>query len=182
MCFRHLGFIPRSFRYKVFGSLLSRLDRRICVFKFSPGISLSVCSCSASSSGFVRIGTYFPSRLDMSYTIGVPVSSGISSSSSSSSSSLVSLSARFLFWTIFNLPFRMSRRISSQRPYFPSSPHRQCRFFVGFISPVAFTDGSFLFFLSVWNSGPEIIFQFIIFPVSIFLVLSVPLSAVWILL
>ena len=126
----------------LFGFLLSRSDRLICVFKFSPGISLSVCSCSASSSGLVRIGSYLPSFSDVSYTFGVPVSSGISSSST------VSLSARFLFRTIFNLPFRMSRKISSQRPFFPSSPRRQCRFF-GFISPVVFTAGSFLFFLSV---------------------------------
>ena len=110
----------------LFGFLLSRSVRLFCVFKFSPVISLSVCSCSASSSGFVRIGTYLPSFSEVSYMIGVPVSSGISSSSSSSS---VSLSARFLFWTIFSLPFRMSRRISSHRPYFPSSPRRQCRFF-----------------------------------------------------
>ena len=100
----------------LFGFLLSRLVRLICVFKFSPLISLSVCSCSASSSGFVRIGTYLLSSSDVSYTIGVPVSSGISSSSSSSSSSSVSLFARFLFWTIFSLPFRMARRISSHRP------------------------------------------------------------------
>ena len=124
-----------SIRYAtVSGFLLSRLVRLICVFKFSPVFSLSVCSFSASSSaGFVRIGTYLPSFLDVSYMIGVPVSSGISSSSSSSSSSSVSLSARFLFWTIFSLLFRMSRRISSHRPYFPSSPRRQCRFFCLFL-------------------------------------------------
>ena len=132
----------------LFDFLLSRLVRLICVFIFSPVISLSVCSCSASSSGFVRIGTYLPSFSDVSYTIGLPVSSGISSSSSSSSSSSVSLSAHLMFWTIFSLPFRMSRRISSHRLYFPSSPRRQCRFF-GFISPVVLIPGSFLFFLLV---------------------------------
>ena len=132
----------------LFGFLLFRLERLICDSEFSPGISLSVCSCSVSSSGLVRIGTYLPSFSDVSYTIGVPISSGVSSSSSSSSSSSVSLSARFLFWTSFNLPFRMSRRISSQRPYFPSSPRMQCRF-LGLISPVVFVTGSFLFFLSV---------------------------------
>ena len=126
---------------RFFSFLLSRLVRLICVFKFSPVISLSVYSCSASSFGFVRIGTCLPSSSDVSYTIGVPVFSGILSSS-------VSLSARFLFWTIFSLPFRMSRRISSHRPYFPSSPRRQCRFW-GFISPVVFSAGSFLLFLSV---------------------------------
>ena len=98
----------------LFGFLLSQLERLNCVSKFSPGISLSVCSCSVSSSGLVRIGTYLPFLSDVSYSIGVPVSSGISSSSSSSSSSSISLFARFLFWTIFSLPFRMSRMISSQ--------------------------------------------------------------------
>ena len=123
----------------LFGFLLSRLVCLICVFKFSPVISLSVCSCSVSSSGFVRIGTYLPSFSDVSYMISVPVSSGISSSSS------VSLSARFLFWTTFSFPFRMSRRISSHRPY---STWRQSRFFA-IISPVVFSAGSFLLFLSV---------------------------------
>ena len=59
----------------LFGFLLFRLERLICDSEFSPGISLSVCSCSVSSSGLVRIGTYLLSLSDMSYTIGVPVSS-----------------------------------------------------------------------------------------------------------
>ena len=68
----------------LFGFLLSRADRLIVVFKFSPDISPSVSSCSASSSGFVRIGAYRPSRSEVSYVfgVGVPTSSGISSSSS----------------------------------------------------------------------------------------------------
>ena len=52
-----------------------------------------------------------------------------------------------VFFTILSLPFRMSRSISSHRPYFPSNPLRQCRFF-GVIS--AFTNAaSFRFFFSV---------------------------------
>ena len=126
MYVRHLGFIPKNFQCRVYcrinsAFLLCQLDRLICVFMFSPVISLSVCSCSASSSGLVRIGTYPPSLPDASYTVGVPVSSRISSSSSSSSSS-VSLSVRFLFWTVFSLQFRMSKKISSKRLFLPSNP------------------------------------------------------------
>ena len=185
MCFRHLGFIPRRFQYRVCYRIssvffLSRLDRLNCVFTFSPGISLSVCSCSASSSGLVRIGTYLLFLSVVSYTIGVPVSSGIWSSSSSSPSSSVSLSARFLFWTIFSLPFRISRRISSQRPSFPSSPRKQCRFF-----RVYFTGCVHCRFFSVLSFGLkqwiEIKIRLIFFPVSVFTVLLVPLIAVCIL-
>ena len=89
---------------------------------------------------FFRIGTYFPPRLEVSYVFGVPISSGATSTSLSSSS--VSVSAVLPFWTILSFPFRVSRSISSQRPYFPSRPRRQCRFF-GLISPLALIVDSF---------------------------------------
>ena len=132
----------------LFGFLLLRFDRLILFSKFSPGISPSVRICRASSSGFVRIGTYFPPRSEVSYVFGVPISSGASSSSSSSSSSSVSVSVVFRFWTILSVSFRMSRSISSQRPYFPSRPRRQCRYF-GLISPLALIVDSFFALRSV---------------------------------
>ena len=143
---------------------------------FSPGISPSVWSCRASSSGFVRIGAYEPFRSEVSY-VSLFVVSGISSSSSSSS---VSVSVFLRFCTIFSLPLSMSRKISSQRPSFPSSPRRHCLFF-GWISFSGSGICSRLDFFSVWKNGPEINFQLIIFPVSVFTVFSVPLIAVWIL-
>ena len=66
----------------IFGFLLSRVDRPIFVFIFSLDISPTICSCSVSSSGLVRIGAYRPSRSEVSYVfgVGVPIFSGISSS------------------------------------------------------------------------------------------------------
>ena len=55
-------------------------------------------------------------------------------------------------------PLRMSRRISSHLPYFPSRPR-----------------------MSVENNGLEITFRWFVFPVSVFTVFSVPLTAVCIL-
>ena len=121
------------------------------VLIFSPDISPSVCSCSAtSSSGLVRIGAYRPSRSEVSYSfgVGIPISSGISSSSSESSSSSVALAVCFRLWTIFSFPFSISRSILSHLPYLPSRPRRQCLFF-GFISPLVFSVVSLRVFFSV---------------------------------
>ena len=145
----------------LFGLFIVRFERRMLCSKFSPGISPSVWICIASSSVFVWIGT-----IDVSYVV-IPIVSGISSSSSSSSSSSVSQSDLFRFRTLLNFPFNMSRRISSQRPYFPSSPRRQCLFF-GCVSPLVFGAGSRL----VLN------FRLTIFPISVFTVFPVPLTAV----
>ena len=112
----------------LFGLCTLRFDLRILVPVFSPDTSPSVWICIALSSGFVCIGMYSPFHSEVSY-ICLPVASAISSSSSSSSSSSVSVCVFLRFCTIFSLPLSMSRRISSQRPYFPSSPRRQCLFF-----------------------------------------------------
>ena len=131
----------------LFGLFMFWLDRPILLSVFSPcGISSpSVWIWIASSSGLVRIDWYRPFRSDVLY-VRLPVSSGISSSSSSSSS-FVSDTLTFRFWTILSFPFRMSRSISSHRPYFPSSPLRQCRFF-GVISALV-KAVSLSFFFSV---------------------------------
>ena len=47
------------------------------------------------------------------------------------------------FEQFFSWPFRISRRISSHRPYFAPSPRRQFQFF-GLISPDVLNAGSFL--------------------------------------
>ena len=126
---------------------LFRYDRLTIFSKLSPGISPSVWICNASSSRFVRMGMYFPPRSEVSYVFGVPNSYGTSSSSSSSSSS-VSVSLAFRFWTILSFPLNMSRCISSQRPYSPSRPRKQCLFF-GLISPLVLIVGSFFVLRSV---------------------------------
>ena len=74
---------------------------------------------------------------------------GTSSSSSSSSSSLVLLSARFLFWTIYNFLVRISRKISSQQPHFPSRPLRQRLLIIELTWPFVLIAGTLLVFLSV---------------------------------
>ena len=124
----------------LFGFLLLRFDRLI-LFSNSNQVSHRRYGFAEHLlPDFFRIGTYFPPRLEVSYVFGVPISSGATSTSLSSSS--VSVSAVLPFWTILSFPFRMSRSISSQRPYFPSRPRRQCRFF-GLISPLALIVDSF---------------------------------------
>ena len=117
---------------------------------------------------------YLLFRSEVSY-VCLPVASGISSSFCS-----VSVSDFLRFCTNFSFPLSISRSISSQRPYFPSSPHRQCLFF-GWISLLVRGSCSRLVFFLVWNSGPEINFRLIIFPVSVLTVLSVLLIAICIL-
>ena len=151
------------------------------VFKLSPDISPSVCSCNASSSGFVRIGSNRQPRSEV-HKLSVFVFRFLPASLRHHHLHLPFgvLPVDFLFWTIFNFPFKMSRSISSHLPYSPWRLRRQC-LFLELISPLVLMAGYFCVFLSVWNNGPELNFRLIIFPVSVFTVLSVPLMAVCIL-
>ena len=82
----------------------------------------------------------------------------------------------FLLWTIFSVPFRMSRSISSHRRYFRPALSGSVGisvFFHRLLLPARF--GSFF-----WSQTMVSKTRCIIFPVSVFTVFSFPSIAVWI--
>ena len=135
-------------RYAVVFSrfLTFRFERRIVGSIFSPKIYPLVWICMALSSGLVCIEMHLPSHQGVPY-VGLPIVSGVSSSLSSSSSSSESVSLFSRNCTIFSGSFRLSRSISSHRPYFSFSHRRQHQFF-GCIPPPASDTCSRLTFFS----------------------------------
>ena len=137
LCLFHIVPVPNILVYLLFISFSPRSF--LCMVRYRIYSVYAYCGLNAelyfqySHTIFFRryefVLRHPPDFLDLSISaVAFRGVIGISSSTSPSFSSSVSVSVFFRF-CILSVPINMFRRISSQQPYFPCRPRKQCLFF-----------------------------------------------------